>query len=143
MGFNFIKIAWRNLHRFKIYALLNISGLAIFNACLGLFGLAAFMIQRRTHEIGIRKVIGASSSSLVILMAREFTKWVIIANLIAWPIAWFSMDQWLNNFAYRVPIAGWLYLVTGIITLAIALLTISYQSVKLAIKNPVQNLRYE
>jgi len=117
--------------------------LAVLIACLGLYGLAAYAAEQRTKEIGIRKVLGATIGSLVGLMSKEFLKLVIIANLIAWPLAWFAMDRWLNNFAYRIEIAWWVFIAAGALALAIALLTVSWQAIRAAIANPVKALRYE
>jgi putative ABC transport system permease protein len=117
--------------------------LAIFISCLGLFGLASFMALRRTKEIGIRKVLGAKISSVVILLIKEFSKWVIVANLIAWPLSYFVLDRWLQEFPYRTDIKLWLFLGTGLATLLVAILTVGFQSVRAAIANPVESLRYE
>ena len=119
------------------------SGLAIFIACLGLFGLASFVTEQRKKEIGIRKVLGASVLELITMLSREFTKWVLIANLIAWPLAYYLMNNWLNNFAYRTNITLWVFIVSGIIALLIALLTVCYHAIKAAMANPVESLRYE
>jgi putative ABC transport system permease protein len=119
------------------------SFLAIFVACLGLFGLASFTALQRTKEIGIRKVLGASVSGIVLLLSKEFAKWVLLANIIAWPVAWFAMSNWLENFAYRTEISPWLFPVSGVIALIIALLTVSFQAIKAAIANPVNALKYE
>jgi len=119
------------------------SMLAIFIACLGLFGLASFTTEQRTKEIGVRKVLGATVSKIIILLSREFAKWVLVANIIAWPIAYFALDTWLDNFAYRVSIGWMTFLLTGVLTSMIALLTVSYQSVKAALANPADSLRYE
>jgi putative ABC transport system permease protein len=117
--------------------------LAIFIACLGLFGLASFTTELRTREIGVRKVMGATVSKIIILLSREFAKWVLVANIIAWPVAYFAMNKWLDNFAYRVNI-GWIaFLLTAVLTSMIALLTVSYQSIKAAVANPADSLRYE
>jgi putative ABC transport system permease protein len=117
--------------------------LAIFIACLGLFGLASFMADKRTKEIGIRKVLGASVSSLVLLLSKEFTKWVLLANLFAWPAAYFIMHKWLQNFAYRTEIEIWIFLLTGVTALAVAVVTVSYQAIRTALANPLNSLRYE
>jgi len=122
---------------------LYFSVLAIFIACLGLFGLTSFTTKQRTKEIAIRKVIGASTPSLVNLVSREFAKWIIVANILAWPISYFAMNKWLQNFAYRTSISFWIFLLAGILSLGIALLTVSYQSIKVAVSNPVDSLRYE
>jgi len=119
------------------------SGLAIFIACLGLFGLAAFSAQNKTKEIGIRKVLGASVLGIVSMLSIDFTKWVIIANIIAWPVAYYFMNKWLEDFAYRIEISWWVFVLSGGIALMIALLTVSYQAIKAAIANPVDSLRYE
>jgi len=117
--------------------------LAIFIACLGLLGLASFMATQKTKEIGIRKTMGATSKSIVWAFSKEFTKWVMVANIIAWPIAWFVMDHWLQNFEYRVSISWWIFLVAAMVAFAIAWLTVSYQSVKASLANPVDALHYE
>jgi putative ABC transport system permease protein len=117
--------------------------LAIFIACLGLFGLAAFMIEQRTREIGIRKVLGASVPGLLGLLSTQFTKWVLIANLVAWPVAWYAMNRWLENFAYRIEIVWWFYLIAGGLAMLIALITVFSQAVRAALANPVESLRYE
>jgi putative ABC transport system permease protein len=117
--------------------------LAIFVACLGLFGLASFMTEQRTKEIGIRKTLGASVASIVLLLSKEFTKWVVLANLFAWPIAYFMMNRWLQGFAYRTEIHLWVFVAAACSTFAIALLTVSWQSIKAALANPVKALRYE
>ena len=117
--------------------------LAIFIACLGLLGLAAFITEQRTKEIGIRKVLGASISSLLFMLSKEFLKWVLIANIIAWPVAYYIMNNWLKDFAYRININLWIFLLSGIIALVIALLTVSSHAVKAAIANPIKSLRYE
>lgn len=117
--------------------------LAIFIACLGLFGLTAFAAEQRTKEIGIRKVLGASDSKIFLLLSREFIKWVFLANIIAWPIAYFTMNKWLGNFAYRIHIGMAAFLIAGGTALLIAYLTVSYQSVKSAQANPADSLRYE
>jgi len=117
--------------------------LAIIIGCLGLFGLASFTAEQRTKEIGIRKVLGASLSNILVLLSREFTKWVLVANIIAWPIAYFSMNRWLDNFVYQVNIGWTVFVLAAILTFVIALLTVSYQSIKSALANPADSLRYE
>jgi len=117
--------------------------LALFVAFLGLFGLSAFTAEQRTKEIGIRKVLGASISGIVALLSKEFIKWVLLANLIAWPIAYYAMDRWLQNFAYRIGIGLWTFLLAGTLALGIALLTVSYHAIRAATTNPVEALRYE
>jgi len=119
------------------------TSLAIFIACLGLFGMASFMAGQRTKEIGIRKVMGATVSKIVFLLSREFTKWVLIANIVAWPAGYFLMRQWLQNFAYRIDLGFWIFLLSAGLALVIALVTVSYQAVKAARANPVEALKYE
>ena len=117
--------------------------LAIFVASLGLFGLASFTAQRRIKEIGIRKVLGASVSNLVLMLSKEFAILVGIANLIAWPIAYYAMNRWLQDFAYRIDLGIWAFVLSGFLALFIALTTVSYQAWKVARTNPVDALRYE
>ncbi|MFD2573036.1 ABC transporter permease [Spirosoma soli] len=119
------------------------AGLAIFIACLGLFGLASFSAQQRTKEIGVRKVLGASVGSIVSLLSSDFLKPVGIAILIASPIAWYAMNQWLQNFAYHIDIEWWVFALAGIVAVGIALLTVSSQAIKAALTNPVKSLRSE
>lgn len=117
--------------------------LAVFIACLGLFGLASFVAEQRTKEIGIRKVLGSSTISIVSLLNREFLRWVIIANLIAWPISYFVMQQWVQKFAYREKITIGIFILAAMIGLAVALLTVSLQTLKAASANPVNSLKHE
>ena len=117
--------------------------LGLFIACLGLLGLASFTAESRTKEIGIRKVLGASVGGIVLMLSKQFTKWILLANCIAWPVAYYFMDRWLKNFAFRIDIGIWTFMLSGVLVLLIALLTVSYQSVKAAVANPVDSLRYE
>jgi putative ABC transport system permease protein len=117
--------------------------IAIFIACLGLFGLSAFAISQRIKEIGIRKVLGADVNTIVALLSKDFLKLVLLAAIIAFPIAWYAMDSWLQDFAYRIKVAWWVFIVAGIIAGIIAFLTISFQAIKAAIANPVKSLRSE
>jgi putative ABC transport system permease protein len=110
---------------------------------LGLFGLTAFMAKRRTKEIGIRRVLGASIPILIKILSQDFLKLVLIANIIGWPIAWYFMNRWLNNFAYRAPISWLVFVGTGVAVLTIALLCILYHSLKVSRVNPVKSLRSE
>jgi len=119
------------------------SVLAIFIACLGLFGLASFTTEQRTKEIGIRKVVGASVLRISMLLCKDFIKLVLVANLFAWPIAYYFMTNWLQDFAYRININWLMFLITGILSVIIALFTVSFQSIKAAMANPVESLRYE
>ena len=119
------------------------AGLCVFIACLGLFGLSAFTAEARTKEIGVRKVLGASVSSIVALLSKDFLKLVLIAILIASPIAWWAMNRWLQDFTYRISIEWWVFALAGLLAVGIALLTVSFQSVKAALMNPVKSLRSE
>ncbi|MBN2411178.1 ABC transporter permease [candidate division KSB1 bacterium] len=123
--------------------LLYSSIVAIFVSCLGLFGLTAFLNEQRTKEIGIRKVLGATINNLLVKSSREFSQWIIIANVIAWPIAWFALNKWLQNFAYRITLGLWIFVLAGVLAFVISLLTISFHMVKAATTNPVEVLRYE
>jgi putative ABC transport system permease protein len=117
--------------------------LAILIACLGLFGLATYMAEQRTKEIGVRKVLGATVSNIVTMLSKDFLKLVLIAAVLSFPVAWWFMHKWLQDFAFRVNIAWWIFLLAGLISLFIALLTISFQAIKAAVTNPVKSLRTE
>jgi putative ABC transport system permease protein len=117
--------------------------LALAIACMGMFGLASISAARRVKEIGVRKVLGASTSQAAIMLSREFLWWVFISNIIAFPIAWYALHGWLEGFAYRVEIGWWVFAAAGGISLLIALLTVSTQAIKAALANPVKSLRYE
>jgi putative ABC transport system permease protein len=117
--------------------------IAIFIACLGLFGLSAFSITQRIKEIGVRKVLGANVSSIVTLLSKDFLKLVMIASVIAFPIAWYAMTHWLRDFAYRINIHWWVFILSAILALIVALATVSFQAIKAAIANPVKSLRTE
>jgi putative ABC transport system permease protein len=119
------------------------TGLALLIACLGLFGLSSFMAEQRTKEIGIRKVLGSSTAGIVSLLSKDFLLWVGIANLIAWPIAWWVMSVWLRNFAYRAPLTIWPFVLSGAAALMTAWLTVSWQYFRAATSDPVKALRYE
>ena len=119
------------------------SCLAIFIACLGLLGLATYTAEQRTKEIGIRKVLGADVRNIVALLSSDFIKLVVVSILIATPISWYTMNLWLEGFAYRMEIQPWIFILAGLIALSIAVFTISYQSVKAALMNPVSSLRSE
>ena len=121
----------------------SFSILAILLACLGLFALAAFTTQQRTQEMGVRKVLGASTPQIIVLLSKNFLTLVFLANLIAWPIAYYLTQNWLQEFAYRVPLNAWPFFISAFITLIIAQLTVSYQAIKAAQTNPVDTLRHE
>ncbi len=119
------------------------SMIAIIISCLGLFGLASFMAERKTKEIGIRKTNGATTSNILRLLSLDFTKWVLLANIIAWPLTWFAMKKWLETFAYRVEIPIWIFLVAGFLAFLIALATVSFHALRASKQNPIMSLRYE
>jgi ABC-type antimicrobial peptide transport system permease subunit len=123
---------------YKIFA-----AIAIFLSCLGLYGLASFMAVQRIKEVGIRKVLGATAGSIVYLFSKEFIILISIAFLIATPLAWYFMHQWLQDYAYRIDISLWLFAAGGLAAIIIALATISFQAIKAAIANPVKSLRAE
>jgi putative ABC transport system permease protein len=119
------------------------SCLAILIACLGLLGLATYTAEQRTKEIGIRKVLGADVQTIVLLLSNDFIKLVLIAIIIATPVSWYAMNKWLDGFAYKMEIQAWMFALAGVIALSIAVFTISYQSIKSALVNPVNSLRSE
>jgi putative ABC transport system permease protein len=144
--YNFLDEAFDRQYRFEkilnqIFSYFTV--MAIFIACMGLFGLASFTTEKRTKEIGIRKALGASVSEIVMLLSKEFTKWVLAANLIAWPIAYLAMNRWLQNFAYRVDMGPATFILSAMLAFIIALLTVGYRAIKAAGANPVEALRYE
>jgi len=123
---------------FRTFALI-----AILIACLGLFGLSSFSTEQRTKEIGIRKVLGASVPGIIVLLGREFLKWVLLANLIAWPIGYFVMNKWLENFVYRTRLSVGIFLLSSLLALMIAAITVGFQTLRSAAANPIVSLRYE
>jgi ABC-type antimicrobial peptide transport system permease subunit len=146
LDFRFVEDDYNNLYRTeqrmsKIFG--YFSFLAIIISCLGLIGLSTFMTERRTKEIGIRKANGAKSIEIFSLLSKEYIILVIISFLIASPIAWYFMNKWLQNFAYRINIGWWVFALTGVIVMLITMLTVGFQSYRAASKNPVEALRYE
>ena len=121
----------------------TLAALAIIISCLGLFGLASYAAEKRVKEVGIRKVLGASVQSIVGLLSKDFVKLVLVANILAWPIAWLALNRWLRDYAYRVNISWWVFVLAGIAAMSIALITVSFQSIRAAITNPVKSLRTE
>jgi ABC-type antimicrobial peptide transport system permease subunit len=117
--------------------------LSIIIACLGLFGLASLSVEQRAKEIGIRKVLGASISNITFILSKEFLIWIVVANLIAWPVAYFFMHKWLQDFAYRIELSIWVFVLSGIMALMIAIFSVGFQTIKAAIVNPVESIRYE
>lgn len=123
--------------------LFSFSLITIIIASMGLFGLAAFIAEQRTKEIGVRKVMGATVVGIVTLLIRQFTKWILIANLVAWPVAYIVIQKWLQNFVYQPPFSIWIFVISAILAFVVAVLTVSYQSVRAALANPVKSLRHE
>ena len=123
--------------------ILSFSILSIFIACLGLLGLASYTAQQRTKEIGVRKVMGASALNLLMMLVKDFAKWILIANIIAWPVTYYLVNKWLQNYAYRIETGLWVFILSGGIALVIALSIVSFQAIKAATANPVKSLRYE
>jgi ABC-type antimicrobial peptide transport system permease subunit len=119
------------------------AGLTIFISCLGLFGLAAYMAENRIKEIGIRKVLGAGTWTITAMLTKDFVRLVIVSLLIASPIAWFVMDKWLSDYTYRINISWTVFALAGLSAILIALITVSYQSIKAALANPIKSLRSE
>ena len=119
------------------------AGLAIIISCLGLFGLVSYATEQRTKEVGVRKVLGASVQNLFLLLTGDFLRLVLISFIISIPIGWYTMDKWLAGFAYHIDLSVWIFVFSGAATLGIALLTVSYQSIRASISNPVRALRYE
>ncbi len=119
------------------------TGLSLIIACLGLFGLAAFTAEQRTKEIGVRKVLGASLTDIVVLLSKGFATLVVVAFVVAVPLAYLAMDRWLQNYAYRIEISWPIFLIAGLSVFLVALLTVSYQAIKAALTDPVESLRYE
>jgi putative ABC transport system permease protein len=117
------------------------AGLTIFISCLGLFGLATYMAETRIREIGIRKVLGASVTGITRLLTKDFVSLVLIAVVVATPVAWFAMDNWLRGFDYHIQLGAWTFLLSGLLAVLIALATVSYQAVRAAIANPASSLR--
>ena len=137
--FNMVYLAEQKMGRmFGVFALI-----AIFIACMGVFGLSAFLAEQKRKEIGIRKVLGASVSKIVYLLSRDLMWLVLFANIIGWPVAYYAMKRWLQNFAYRTDIHLGIFLLSTALIFLISFLTLSYQAIKAARANPVDSLRYE
>ncbi len=117
--------------------------IAIFIACMGLFGLATYAAEKRVKEVGIRKVLGASVSSIVKLLSSDFTKLILIANIIAWPFAFYTMNYWLRQFAFSIDLSVEAFLIASLVTFILALVTVGFHAVKAALSNPVDTLKYE
>jgi len=144
--YNFLDKQWDLFYREdqkRQIIFLGIAFLTIVIACLGLFGLATYAAEQRIKEIGVRKVLGASVSHIVVMLSKDFAKLVLIASVIAFPVAWWTMNNWLRDFAYRIHIQWWVFALAGFGALFVALLTVSFQTLRAALSNPVKNLRTE
>ena len=145
-NYTFIRDDFRQLHSnySKVASIVSFfTIISIFLTGFGLFGMTWYSVERRTKEIGIRKVNGAKISEILILLNRDFVKWVAIAFVIATPIAWYAMHKWLENFAYKTELSWWIFALAGLLALGVALVTVSWQSWRAATRNPVEALRYE
>ena len=145
-SYRYLKDTYDNLYKSeeKTGTLLMIfTTLALLVSWLGILGLASFMANKRIKEIGIRKVLGASTSSITILLSKQFSKWVIISNIFAWPLGYLLINKWMENFAYQTNINFGIFLLAAGLALIISLLTISVQTIKIAVANPLKALRYE
>ena len=144
---HYLKIEGRNIIRNKLYTFINIIGsfsiLAIFIASLGLFGLSLFLAQKKLKEIVIRKTMGASILDITGRLVRQYFSITILANILAMPVAWYFMDQWLQNFEYQNMIDYWIFVVAGVSSIMLCILTVSYNTIKVAVTNPVEALKYE
>lgn len=117
--------------------------MAIIVSCLGLFGLASFNAEERTKEIGVRKVLGATMNQLILIFSKDFSKWILIASIISWPITYFAMEEWFLNYPFRIDFPYWLFIAVFMLLTVISTITVAYQSWKSATKNPVVSLKYE
>ncbi|PID95105.1 MAG: hypothetical protein CSA95_01085, partial [Bacteroidetes bacterium] len=146
MEYEFLDENWNALYKreMQFQTMLNYAGfVSLFIACLGLFGLSVFVAERRTKEIGIRKVNGATVREVLTLLNKGFVKWVVISFVVAAPVAYYAMGKWLENFAYKTTLSWWIFALAGMLVLLVALLTVSWQSWRAASRNPVEALRYE
>ncbi len=146
LDYSFLDDAFNNLYKQDqqtSFLILVFAAIAIVISALGLFSLSAFEAEQRTKEIGIRKVLGATVTGITALLSKDFIKLVCISILIASPIAWWAMNQWMENFVYRINISWWIFLVAGIIAAFIAMITVSFHAIKAALANPVESLRSE
>jgi putative ABC transport system permease protein len=144
--YNFLDKQWEIFYREdkkRQTIFISIALITIFIACLGLFGLATYAAEQRTKEIGIRKVLGATVSNIVSMLSKDFLKLVFIASIIAFPVSWLAMHNWLRDFAYRINISWWVFVIAAFVAFLIAFFTISFQAIKAALTNPVKSLRTE
>lgn len=145
-SYHFLDESFNNMYRAEQqvgHLAITFAALAIIIACLGLFGLATYMAEQRTKEIGVRKVLGASVNNIVLMLSRDFLILVVIASIIAFPVSWWAMHSWLQDFEYRVNVGWWIFIASGLIALIIALGTVSFEAIKAALANPVKSLRTE
>jgi putative ABC transport system permease protein len=141
MDEDFDKLFERERTMVKVYTIFSV--ISIFIACLGLLGLTSYFANKRTKEIGIRKIVGASMTNIAILLSRQFVRWLAISIVIGSSLAWFLMDLWLKNFAYQIQMDSWIFIISAAFVLIIALLAISWHLYRAASRNPVETLRYE
>lgn len=144
--YNFLNDDYNTLYKSEArtsHLFIFFTAVSIFIIVLGLLGLIAFVANQKTKEIGVRKVLGASIADILFLLSKKFILWIIIANMIAWPVAYYFINKWLEDFAYRIDISIWMIILSGGIAVVVALATVSYQAVKAASANPVQSLKYE
>ncbi len=144
--YNFFDEDFNKLYKteIRLHGIFNfITALSMLVACLGLFGLVHYSTERRTKEIGIRKILGSTIPNVIVLLLKDFVRWVLLANVIAFPVAYYFMNIWLQDYAYRIEISLWMFVLAGLITLVIALSTVGYHAIKVAIANPVESLKYE
>jgi putative ABC transport system permease protein len=146
INYEFVDDSFKEAYKVDIQfsqTILFFTVLAILIACLGLFGLTAFSTEQRTKEIGIRKAMGANVFRINNLIVKQFVRWVLVANIIAWPIAYYFMNKWLQNYAYKIDMHAGYFVSAAIVSVSIALITVSYHSIRAAKTNPVNSLRYE
>jgi putative ABC transport system permease protein len=145
-SYRFLDEAFTNMYRDELRVgkvAFSFAILAILIACLGLFGLATYMAEQRIKEIGVRKVLGASVTNIVTMLSGNFLKLVVLSSVIAFPISWWAVNKWLEDFAFRINIGWWVFVAAGLSAVVIALATISFQAIKAAVVNPVKSLRTE
>jgi putative ABC transport system permease protein len=131
----------KDYRRYTLFIVFSLISIVL--SCMGLFGLTLYEVEQRTKEIGVRKVLGASVNEIIYLISKNFLKWVLVSNILAWPIAWYAMNEWLKNFAFRIEISWWIFIFSCSIVLIVTLITVGFMTVKAAIANPVDSLKYE
>jgi putative ABC transport system permease protein len=145
-SYHFLDESFNNMYRAEQQVgrvAISFAILAVIIACLGLFGLATYMAEQRTKEIGVRKVLGATVNNIVMMLSRDFLMLIVIASLIAFPVAWWAMYKWLQDFEYRIEVGWWIFVFSGFVAVLVALFTVSFQAVRAAVSNPIKSLRTE